>query len=137
LGLAGLALLALAESGCSSRASSPSTTTLGDTPNIHLTAVQEATSWFKAINAKDRTASLDHFNPQSRYMGDWNGGLTAMWPTFTNVDCTPFRSSATSSTVHCTFISHGDPPSAGDTFWNVELHRAADDPWLITNYGQG
>ena len=137
LGWAGLAVIALGAAGCSSGSTFPSITTPGDKPNSHLTAVQEAGSWFKAINAKDRTASLDHFNPEARYMGDWNGGLTTRWPTFTNVNCTPFRSSTSSSTVHCTFRSHGDPSSAADTFWNVELHRTVGGPWLITNYGQG
>ena len=133
LGWAGLAVLALAAAGCSSGSSSPSTTRLGDRPSSHLTAVQEATSWFKAINAKDRTAWLAHFSSQAQDMADW----TPPWPTFTNVHCKPWRTSASMAVVTCTFRSHGDPSSAADTFWNVELHRAAGGPWLITNYGQG
>jgi hypothetical protein len=139
LGLVGLALLALAAAGCSSgSASLPTSTTLGGMPNTHLTAVEEAASWFRAVNAKNRTASLAHFAPQARDQGNWDGGDVSQWPTFSNVKCSPISSSSTTANVNCTFHSHGgDGSSGGDTFWGVELHRTPGGPWLIVNYGQG
>jgi hypothetical protein len=135
--LAGLVLVVLGAAGCSSGTSSPPTTTLGVNPNSHLTAVEEATSWFKAINAKNREASLAHYEANTRYnIGDWNYGDVSQWPTFTNVDCKPVSSTTSTATVRCTFRSHGDASSAGDTFWTITYRRASDGPWLITSYGQ-
>ena len=131
-------MLALGPAGCLSNQQAGSTTTaLGVMPNVHLTAVQESESWFKALNAHNRAASLAHFAPGHRSMADWNGGDVSQWPTFTNVSCSMVTGPIARGTVHCTFKSHGDPSSAGDTFWNVEGNRTAGGPWLITNYGQG
>jgi hypothetical protein len=86
LAFAGVVLVVLGAAGCSSGTSSPPTTTLGVNPNSHLTAVEEATSWFKAINAKNREASLAHYEADTRYnIGDWNNGDVSHWATFTNV----------------------------------------------------
>ncbi len=107
-------------------------------PNSHMTAVEEAASWFMAVNAKDRTASLAHFAPQARNQADWDGGDASRWASFSNVKCSPISGSTTTAVVNCTFHSHGgDGSSAGDTFWGVELHRIPGGPWLIVDYGQG
>jgi hypothetical protein len=105
-------------------------------PSSHLTAVEEATSWFEAVNAKDRTASLAYFIPQDRFLADWNGGDVSHWPTFTNVNCISISSASSTAGVRCTFESRGDPSSAGDTFWSIDMQRASGGPWLITDYGQ-
>lgn len=117
-------------------------TTLPVAPHPGLSAVAEAESWFRAMNAGDIAANLAHFDPSVRS----NYVNVVGWPTFTSVKCggaesilPPSRRQADSSTalVHCTFESHGDPSSANDTFWNIEFRRSADGVWLITNYGQG
>ena len=81
-------------------------------------------------------ASLAHFMPQARYRADWLNGDVNQWPTFTNVQCRPQRNATSTAMVHCTFRSHGDPSSAGDTFWTIDLQRASGGAWLITGYGQ-
>lgn len=137
---AGLALIALGAGGCSpTESSAPTTTVLGQTPSTRLTAVQEAESWFKAINAKNQGAAQAHYEADQRYnIGNWDRGDVSMWPSFTNVHCRPFRHQAREAVVYCSFKSHGgDGSASADTFWNVELHRTAGGPWLITNYGQG
>jgi hypothetical protein len=132
-----LAVVVLGAAGCSSGSSSPPTTTPGDEPNTHLTPVEEATSWFKAIDAKNLEASLAHFEADARYtIGDWNDGDVSRWPTFTNVACTSVSGTTATATVRCTFRSHGDPSSAGDTFWTITLRRQSAGAWLITGYGQ-
>lgn len=94
-------------------------------------------SWFNAINQKNLTASLSHFEADTRYMGEWNGDDVLAWPTFTNVQCRPYSRQGNEAVVYCSFNSHKDPSSANDTFWTVELHERSGGPWLITNYGQG
>ncbi len=136
--LVGTVTVTLGVAGCTSSTTvSPTTSTLGVSPTVHLTPVQESESWFKAVNMKDSAASLAHFNPQNRDQADWNNGDVTQWPTFSNVSCSPSQIEATTAIVHCAFQSHGDPSSANDTFWNVEFHRTPGGPWLITNYGQG
>ena len=104
-------------------------------PSVHLTAVQEAESWFQAVNAKDRDAFLAHFDPSSRRQADWYRGDVSLWA-YTDVRCNG-TSAGSMALVHCTFKSHGDMSSSSDTFWNIELHRTNGGPWLITGYGQG
>jgi hypothetical protein len=130
---AAFALTALVAAGCSS---TPSASTVNHMPSRHLTAVEESASWFEAVNAKDRTASLAYFIPQDRHLADWNGGDVSHWPTFTNVNCNSIRSTSSTASVRCTFASHGDPSSAGDTFWSIDMQRAPGGPWLINSYGQ-
>jgi hypothetical protein len=100
-----------------------------------LHSVEESASWFGAVNAKDRTASLAYFIPQDRYLADWTGGVSH-WPTFTNVKCSSTSSASSTASVRCTFQSHGDPSSAGDTFWTIDMQRTTGGPWLINSYGQ-
>jgi hypothetical protein len=124
--------------GCSTTATTPTATTVGVEPSSHFTAAQESVSWFKAVNAKDRSASLAHFTPQAaRNQGDWEDGDVSLWPTFTDLHCIGQRRSASTALVLCTFESHGDPSSADDTFWHIDLHRSSPGAlWLITAYGQ-
>ena len=135
--IAALTMTGLGVAGCSSVPSAP---TVSHVPSSHLTPVEEAASWFGAVNAKDRTASLAYFAPQDRYLADWYGGDVSHWGTFTNVKCSPASSRASSASltasVRCTFESHGDPSSAGDTFWSIDMQRTFGGPWLITDYGQ-
>jgi hypothetical protein len=130
--VAALTLAALVVAGCSS---TPSASTVNHMPSSHFTAVEESASWFGAVNAKDRTASLAYFIPQDRYLADWTGGVSH-WPTFTNVKCASISSASSTASVRCTFESHGDPSSAGDTFWSIDLQRTSGGPWLINSYGQ-
>jgi hypothetical protein len=58
------------------------------------------------------------------------------WPTFTNVNCISTSPASSTASVRCTFKSHGDPTSAGDTFWSIDMQRAPGGTWLITDYGQ-
>ena len=132
----GLIAVAIGAVGCSSTSGAPTTTTLGYVPTSHLTATEESLSWIEAVNAKDRSASLAHFSPQARDQGDWYDGNVSKWPTFTNVKCEPQSRITSTATIHCTFKSHGDASSAGDTFWTVDLHRSSGGTWLITGYGQ-
>jgi len=127
----------LSAAGCSSGTIAAPATTVGNTPTIHLTPTQEAVSWFNTINQKNLTASLSHFQAGARYMGEWSGDDVQVWPTFTNVRCSPYSHQGNEAVVYCSFKSHGDPSSANDTFWSVELHRVSGSSWLITNYGQG
>ncbi len=133
-----VALVALGAAACSSGSTgAPSATSTGRVPSSRLTATEESLSWFAAVNAKDRDASLAHFAPQARDTADWDDGDVSRWPTFTDVRCTPQGvATTTAATVHCTFVSHGDPSSAGDTFWTIDYRRTSGGPWLITNYGQ-
>jgi hypothetical protein len=129
----GFALTALIAAGCSS---TPSASMMNHMPSSNLTAVEESASWFEAVNAKDRTASLAYFIPQDRFLADWNGGDVSHWPTFANVNCRSISRTSSTASVRCTFASHGDPSSAGDTFWSIDLQRASGGPWLINSYGQ-
>jgi hypothetical protein len=128
---------ALSAAACSSGTISAPATTVGIAPTPHLTATQEAISWFNAINQKNVAASLSHFQADTRYMGEWNEDDVLAWPTFTHVRCRPYGHQSNQAVVYCSFKSHGDPSSANDTFWTVEFDQRPGGPWLITNYGQG
>ena len=90
-----IAFVGLALAGCSTTSdrhlgtTATTTTTAGLTPATKLNPTQEAVSWFNAINKKDLTASLSHFQPNRRFLAEWNGDDVSAWPTFTNVHCDP------------------------------------------------
>jgi hypothetical protein len=152
--------MALGLAACS-RTGTTATSTTGDLPAPTLSPVQEATAWFRTINSHSLKAELAHFEPQQKFMGNWDGGNVAMWGHFEGVKCgpPPPRNTAasvptgssghapttlppsTDTSVLCTFhfvpSPGGDSSAVNDTFWNVHFHRSHDGPWLIDNYGQG
>jgi hypothetical protein len=113
----------------------------GATSSSSFTPTQEAISWFQAVNRHDLSASLAHFEPAQRHMGDWDRGETPVWGHFENVRCQPAGvQTSTEALVRCTFhfiaSPGGDNSAIGDTFWTVHFHRSSGGLWLIENYGQ-
>jgi len=94
-------------------------------------------SWFFAVNHKDKTAAVAHFEPAAAYQMNWGNGDTSTWATFSALHCKQVSRSATNASVHCTF-KESRAPSVGnpDNFWTVYLHRQQGGRWLITGYGQ-
>jgi hypothetical protein len=118
-----------------------------DLPAPNLSAVQEASTWFAAVDSRNLSASLAHFEPQQHFIADWDGGDVSMWPHFERVKCSKIAqppiglpTTSTNTTVRCTFhvvpSPGGDNSAINDTFWSVSFHRSKDGPWLIDNYGQ-
>jgi hypothetical protein len=107
-------------------------------PSISQTPVQAANSWFKAINAKDGSDAVAHFQSSARNQMNWGGGDTSGWPTFSSVRCRVDNKNEARAIVHCSF-SESAAPDVGnlDSSWNIEMERQLGKPWLITGYGQG
>jgi hypothetical protein len=148
VGRAGATLLAVivAVAGCGTAttrsATVPSPTTLrpkpADGPAVNQTPEQATTSWFAAINAKNKAEAVADFEPSSANQMNWGYGDVSTWPTFSGISCKPVSHDATSASVYCTF-SESEAPAVGnpDTFWTVHLQRRPGSRWLISNYGQG
>lgn len=141
LGIAARAVLiagfVVAVSGCGSPASYRSRATLSPTA-AERSPVQATLSWFSAVNHKDMTAAVAHFEPSAANQMDWLNGDTSTWPIFSALHCKPVGQSNSSATVYCTF-SESQAPAVGnpDSFWTVDLQRQSDGRWLISGYGQG
>jgi hypothetical protein len=110
----------------------------GGAQSASLSPVQTALSWFDSLNDKDLKAAVAHFTPASQDMMDWNGGDTALWPSFSAVRCRQLSKSRSTASVLCTFKeSHLAAGYQADTFWAIGMVRQTTRPWLINNYGQG
>lgn len=107
-------------------------------PSSRQTPLQETTSWFQAVDAKDLSAARAHFVAWSGSDMNSNDGDTSQWPTFADIHCRNVgHQSNSTAVVYCTF---NQSPVAGkqtDAFWTVSLQRNGAGPWLINNYGQG
>jgi hypothetical protein len=98
--------------------------------------VEEATSWFQAINDKNGKATIAHFAPASRDQMQWISHPVEPIPSFSNVECKQLSATRTSAEVHCTFNQSQIPGEQNDDFWTISMQRVDGGPWLINNYGQ-
>ena len=113
----------------------------GVSPSAFDSPTTATLSWFAAVNHKDRSASLAHFETGSAEIADWGTGPSS-WPTFSAVECKDGTEATSDRTtgarIHCTF-RESDAPSVGQpsSWWDVYLRRQQDGRWLIYSYGQG
>ena len=112
--------------------SAPPQTGLGLAPHD---AVQTASAWLSAINSKDAPLAASYV--QARNAMDWDNGVTADWPTFSDVSCSPLTSLDVhnDAKVNCVFNESGSPGTQLDGFWTILLDRQPDGEWLVTDWG--
>jgi hypothetical protein len=123
--LTALLVLAVAVGGCSS----PPT----PVPTIPIQSpVDTSYAWFQALNDDNLPVALAHLTPAAA-AGGWSdfGQVT-----FSHVSCQLSTSTATSAEVHCSFVTHNPPVELENVdFWNIDMQREGDGPWLISDWG--
>jgi len=102
-------------------------------PSAARTPVQEAYSWFRAIDSGDATIWNAYFEPGRSPLA---GGNFAGWGMHSAVRCRLLNENGSRASVYCSFNESGARGNP-DTWWTIAMRREAGGPWLVQNWGQG